>query len=188
MISLEEKQGVIQWLSQVLSHELTEKQFHQYLSGEFSPLFDGLKEAGFKDAETMLNALQSLQLEQFGHLELAADFATSFLLEGGISALPYASQYIEESEQPEHFALMDHYLEQFNLQINQETKEPSDHLCVYLELLLQVMRSEDQNAVNEFVEKALFWLPRFSEKLSHIPMKTAFYLATVRLLLAVIKA
>ncbi len=186
----EENAFLIQWLSNVLGHELNEVQFNQYQAGVFEPLFQALEEQGFaKYVLGMKEALVSLKNDKFGYLELAADFTETFLLDGESSALPYASAYLTEDATENNLKFMDSALERFQLQINKESKEPSDHVCVYLEILNQFIQHTPEAEQQSFIDNYLLsWLVPFYEKVQKIPTKTQFYQNAVGLLIAILTA
>lgn len=184
----EEQAFLIQWLANVLCHELNEDQFKQYENGTFEPLFQLLAEQGFSEQiQGIKQALESLKGEEFAYLELAADFTEAFLLDGESSALPYASVYLTEETEPAHFAFMDSTLEKFTLQLNKAVKEPSDHLGVYLEILYQFILHSDIAEQTQFVQGYMLpWLRLFYAKLQRIPTKTQFYQSVVKLLIDIL--
>lgn len=95
----------------------------------------------------------------FAHLELAADFAQLFLLHGNSSALPYASAYLDEHTMASHLVFMDNLLDEFHLQLNCQMHEPSDHLAVHLELLIQLEKMMKLTALFNFIHNyCLIWL------------------------------
>ncbi len=191
MINLEltQKSFLIQWISNVLCQELNQEQFNQYQNGLFDPLFEALEEHGFvKQIAGIKKALTSLKEDTLGYLELAADFSEAFLLDGESSALPYASVYLSEEQLALHLQFMDTALNQFQLQLNKEVKEPSDHLGVYLEILVQFIQKASEGEQQVFIEDYLLpWLEPFHEKLQKIPTNTNFYQNIVDLLLSVLK-
>ena len=143
MFQKEEYQFIYHWFSNILGRELTDAQLQSLQAGEFTPFFAFLKEAGFAAEIAQLEtALTSLQLYSHARLELAVDFAECFLLEGKISAMPYASAYLSGKELMQNLQKMDDYLTEFGLQTNRQVNEPSDHLCVYLEILLKLVEQK----------------------------------------------
>ena len=99
MFQREEHQFIYRWFSNLLGRELTDAQLQSLQAGEFTPFFAFLKETGFAaEIASIETALTSLQLYSHARLELAADFAECFLLEGAISAIPYASAYFTGEE------------------------------------------------------------------------------------------
>ena len=143
MFQREEHQFIYRWFSNILGRELTDAQLQSLQVGEFTPFFAFLKETGFAAEIVQIEtALTSLQLHPHARLEFAADFAECFLLEGKISAMPYASAYLAGEELTQNLQKMDDYLTEFGLQTNRQVNEPSDHLCVYLEILLKLIEQK----------------------------------------------
>lgn len=169
----------------MLGQELSKVQFHRLQAGEFDDFFAFLSEAGFAASVQVLQSeLQQLVLKEHGQLELAADFAQCFLLEGGISALPYASAYLSEAELAQNFAQMDRWLDRFDLQINRQVNEPSDHLCVYLEILLKLVEQESLATQQQFIaQQLLSWLPQMAQKVAQIPLASNLYPTLLQLLI-----
>ncbi|WP_315569201.1 molecular chaperone TorD [Haemophilus parahaemolyticus] len=184
MFQKEEYQFIYRWFSNILGRELTDAQLQSLQAGEFTPFFAFLKEAGFAAEIAQLEmALASLQLHPHARLELAADFAECFLLEGAISAMPYASAYLASKELTSNLQKMDDYLTEFGLQTNRQVNEPSDHLCVYLEILLKLVEQKMLAGQRQFIREQLqTWLPKMTEKLAKIPLQNQFYPALFSLL------
>ncbi len=189
-LTTEENGFIFQWFSNVLGHELSESQFKQFQDGVFSPLFDLLAEQGFQtQVEKIQQEIQSLGQDKFAYLELAADFTELFLLDGQSSALPYASVYLKEDDVLTHLHKMDALLEKFQLQVNKESKEPSDHLGVYLEIARQFALADELATQEVFIqEDFLPWLEKMHEKALKVPSKTKFYQTVITLLVDVLKA
>ena len=187
-LTKEEKSFLYQWFSNVLGHELSEEQLQQYQDGLFNPLFLLLSEEGFDDSvQKIKQDLNTLKVLPFAHLELAADFTELFLLSGEVSALPYSSVYIDEDKLFDHLGFMDTLLAKFRLQVNKENKEPSDHICVYLEILRKFVEEGTEEEQSEFIKDYLLpWLIPFNEKLQIIETKTKFYQNIMALLIAIL--
>ena len=198
-LSTPERIFIYSWFKDILSHELSEPQVQYYYTGTFEPLFDLLAELGFATATHQLqSAFRQLQQDPHGQLELAADFAQLFLLDGQSSALPYASAYLNEEQSVANLSEMDKLLRQYQLAVNRATNEPSDHLCVYLEIFLKLL--EDQSIQpqptqqqptqqqpiqqqQDFVQRQLLtWLPHFVDKSQKIALKSQIYPIIVVLL------
>lgn len=110
------------------------------------------------------------------------------MLEGRSSALPYASAYLTDPTLSENLAKMDHYLDRFKLQLNRETNEPSDHLVVYLEVLIQLIEQNKHQEASDFIKNQLLtWLPQLAEKTEKTNITTRFYPILVRFLLDVLR-
>ncbi len=190
MINLqkEEKAFLCTWFGSLLSHELTEEQLKQYQQGMFEPLFELLSELGFlSQVQQIKSDITQINEMPHGQLELAADFTQLFLRDGQSSSLPYASAYLEEEVLTSNLQYMDTLLEQFGLQFNQETKEPSDHIGVYLEVLNKLVLESDSEKQQDFVQNYLLtWVIPFNKKVQKINTKTMFYQNIVAVLVAVL--
>lgn len=184
-LAQEERLFIYSWFSNMLGQELTEQQLIAYQKGTFDSLFAFLAENGFaQNISALKKALIEINQLEFPHLELAADFTQLFLLDGNVSALPYASAYLADEQLADHLNVMDALLARFQLQVNRAKNEPSDHLCVYLEILNKLILQGDDNATRAFVNQQLFtWLATFSEKLASCQSATQFYPCLVKLLL-----
>lgn len=184
MLSAEERQFVYHWFNAMLARELSDEQLNALQEGQFDDFFAFLKELGFTEIVANIQAeLTACQQFEFPRLELAADFAQLFLLDGQQSALPYASAYLEGESLVQNLAEMDRLLTLFSLQINKETKEPSDHLCVYLSLLERLIEHSDISEQQHFLVTQLnSWLPMLIEKAQKISTKTSLYQYLLKLL------
>lgn len=119
---------------------------------------------------------------EFPHLELAADFAQLFLLEGSLSAIPYTSAYLSGEALEQNLAEMDKLLSEFGLQVNRESKEPSDHLCVYLTLFDRLLAEKTVEVQQQFLQTQLMsWLPAWFAKAKTVKTNTGVYSALLRL-------
>ncbi|MGC6342491.1 molecular chaperone TorD [Bisgaard Taxon 45] len=186
----EERQFVYTWLSNMLGHELSASQLAQYQQGLFDDFFAFLAEQGFPaQIEHIRQQLQQLNAVELAHLELAADYTQLFLLDGNSSALPYASAYLPESQLAAHFGFLEQLLARFQLQVNREKPEPSDHLCVYLELLCKLAEVEDwatyQTLIQDYV---LPWLLPFNDKVQRVKTSTTLYQQVIVLLILLLQA
>ncbi|MFA9489285.1 MULTISPECIES: molecular chaperone TorD [unclassified Mannheimia] len=188
-LAKEEKLLLLQWLRNLLARELSNEQLKTLQAVEFQQFFAFLAELGFTShSKALAEEIQKLSLFENPRLELSADFAQCFLLEGRSSALPYASAYLVDPALTDNLAKMDHYLDRFKLQLNRETNEPSDHLVVYLEVLIQLIEQNKHEEANDFIKNQLLtWLPQLAEKAEKTTITTRFYPILVRLLLAVLR-
>ncbi|MGC7590361.1 molecular chaperone TorD [Bisgaard Taxon 46] len=186
----EERQFVYAWLSNLLGQELSESQLVQYQQGAFDEFFAFLSEQGFQSQVAVIQQeLQRLKTVDFAHLELAADYTQLFLLDGTTSALPYASAYLPEVELESHFAFLEALLVRFQLQINRDKPEPSDHLCVYLELLAKLAEAEDWAMYQRFIQDHFLpWLLPFNDKLQRVKITTAIYQQVIVFLILLLQA
>ncbi|QLB19666.1 molecular chaperone TorD [Mannheimia granulomatis] len=182
-LSREERQFSYRWFNAMLARELSDEQLNALQAGQFDDFFAFLTELGLREEVARVQAeLTACGQLEFPRLELAADFAQLFLLDGTQSAIPYASAYLDESELTAHLAEMDRLLAHFSLQINRETKEPSDHLGVYLNLLDKLLEQGSGEEVQRFLQTQLPWLPRWVAKAQRVSTKTAFYQSLLQLL------
>ncbi|QLB12114.1 Tat proofreading chaperone TorD [Bisgaardia hudsonensis] len=190
MINLnkEEKVFLISWFENILSHELTEEQLQQYQQGLFDSLFDFLSEQGFTEqVKQIKNELGQLHQMPYAHLELAADFTQLFLLDGQVSALPYASAYLEDKALDDNLHFMDQLLKDFSLQVSRNNKEPSDHLAVYLEVLDKLVQESSLDEQQDFIKNYLLtWLTPFNKRVQNIRTKTMFYQHIMALFLSIL--
>lgn len=186
----EERQFMYTWLSNLLGKELSESQLVQYQQGAFDDFFTFLSEQGFQSQVAVIQQeLQRLKTLDFAHLELAADYTQLFLLDGAVSALPYASVYLPEADLESHFAFLEALLVRFQLQINRDKPEPSDHLCVYLELLAQLAEAEDWATYQHFIQDYFLpWLLMFNDKVQRVKISTALYQQVIVLLILLLQA
>ncbi|EGJ0847608.1 molecular chaperone TorD [Salmonella enterica] len=133
--------------------------------------------------------IAALSLRQDAQLELAADFCGLFLMTDKKSALPYASQYPQQEP-----GMIKHLLLEAGMEVNDDFKEPADHLAIYLELLshlhFSLGESFQQRRMNKLRQKTLSslleWLPEFTNNcLKHDPY--GFYAALSQLLLDIVR-
>ncbi|WP_150538576.1 molecular chaperone TorD [Actinobacillus vicugnae] len=185
-LSQEECLFSYRWLHSAFAKELTSPQLQALQTGQFAPFFAILTELGFQaPVADLQNEIAKLTAYDTPQLELAADFAQCFLLEGKLSALPYASAYLDERDLEQNLLKMDQWLSKFQLKINRLQKEPSDHLCVYLEVLIKLIETEQPCAIQQqFIQQQLLsWLPQWAKKLAQIKSTTTFYQVLSQLLL-----
>ncbi len=195
---------IYQWFASLFTLELTETQISAYQKEAITPLLAFLTESGF---ETQTAALQEAitHWETLGtlreiQLELAADFAALFLLDGKQAALPYASHYLEEDGNLfGHIeTAMQKLLADNQLAVDQQFNEPADHLAIILTVLAKwnsKPQSQDPAMIHtvattqiQFIDDALLsWLPQFVTKGESIHVKSRFYPIVMALLLAYVK-
>ncbi len=196
---------IYQWFASIFALELSEVQIEAYQKEAITALLNFLNESGF---ETHTHALQKAidNWKTLGsetkaiQLELAADFAALFLLDGKRAALPYASHYLEESGNLfGHIeTAMQRLLADNQLAVDKKFNEPADHLAVILTVLAKwnsKAQSQDPASIQEvattqiqFIDDALLsWLPQFVEKGEKITVKSDFYPSVMTLLLAYVE-
>lgn len=201
---------IYHWFAAIFALELTEEQISAYQEGAISPLLSFLKESGFQEERRALQyAIQ--QWERLGdtkmiQLELAADFASLFLLDGKHAALPYASFYLEESGNlfGDLEGAIGQLLADNQLIVDKDFNEPADHLAIILTVLAKwsersQAQSKEQNAIAEsiksittqmqYIDDALLsWLPAFVARGEKITVKSSFYPTVMKLLFAYLEA
>lgn len=182
----EERLFMYKWLSNMLGHELSASQLNQYQQGLFNQFFDYLNQHNWQQwVDDIKQTFKFLAQDKMAHLELAADYAQLFLLDGKHSALPYASVYLPLNQQEQHFAFLEQLLNRYQLQLNQDKHEASDHLCVYLALLHKLVEQDDLTTYRILIKDYLLtWLPEFWQKVQKIKVTTPFYTAIVGLLVS----
>lgn len=182
-ISIQERQFIYSWICSLLSKELTQEQLAHYQRGDFDSLFAFLNELGF--AEQTEQLIATLRPVEFQQLELAADFAHTFLLEGNISAIPYMSAYLQGEELGMALNLVDLWMTHYQLGVNRDQNEPSDHVSVLLAILIRLIGEQPFHVQQDFAQKVLLnWLPEFVRKANNTSSKTRFYAMLCNLFLA----
>ncbi|OBW93359.1 molecular chaperone TorD [Gallibacterium salpingitidis] len=183
-LSTQERLFLYTWLNSLLSQELSQQQLLAYQTGTFDDLFCFLTNQGFAEEIIELKqVLRDLSNDKFAYLELAADFAQLFLLDSTISAVPYASVYLDKEVLEQHLQYLDHLLASFHLQLNQDLKEPADHLCVHLELLIKLIEQRSIDEQELFIRQhILVWFELLLEKIGQIQTKFHFYQPLLKIL------
>lgn len=184
----EERIFIYDWFRNLLGQELSDKQLQDLQAGKFEPFLSFMTELGFANYTAKFRQeLTACMLYQHPRLELAADYAQLFLLDGQNSALPYASAYLEGDFLDQHLAEMDGYLQQFKLGINKVKNEPSDHLCVYLEVLIKLIETNSLSQSIFIKENLLSWLPSLHEKTNKVKTQRQLYQTLLEWLVAFLK-
>ncbi|WP_077462445.1 molecular chaperone TorD [Rodentibacter caecimuris] len=182
----EERQFIYQWLGSLLSSELTDEQITCYQVGDFDSLFQFLDELGFHQQIAQIKT--ALQPQSDLRLELAADFAHCFLLEGSLSAVPYLSAYLEDEALNNALKEIDSWLAHYRLGINRLYNEPCDHISIIISILMKLIDTRSYEEQRRFVKIVLLnWLPQFAKKAAKIRLKTEFYPALISLLVEFIR-
>lgn len=186
------------WFSTLYAGEIPKQVLASYLAGEDAP-FKAFTALGLgAEVQRLQAGIEALRAEKDPHLELAADFAQMFLLDAKAGALPYASLYAADEKRlygpPE--ARMKSFLAGASLAVQDEFKEPADHLAVYLAVMARLTQEQahaadigaaarDQLA---FLQDALLtWLPGFHAANQQASPRFDFYPALAALLIAVVK-
>ncbi|EKB1181771.1 molecular chaperone TorD [Salmonella enterica] len=182
---------VYAWLALLFFREVDDEGLIQLQSAEIADWLALLKRQAALAASVALleQKIAALSLRQDAQLELAADFCGLFLMTDKKSALPYASQYPQQEP-----GMIKHLLLEAGMEANDDFKEPTDHLAIYLELLshlhFSLGESFQQRRMNKLRQKTLSslleWLPEFTNNcLKHDPY--GFYAALSQLLLAIVR-
>lgn len=195
----EQRALVYGWLSTLYAAEIPRARLAAYLAGEAAPLLEGFSIMGFgAEARRLQAAIDALREVQDAHLELAADFAQLFLLDAHAGALPYASAHDtgEARLYGPAEARMRAFLARASLAIQDDFKEPADHLAVHLALMARIALEQagaadvadaarDQAA---FLRDALLpWLPSFAARSQRASPRFDLYPALAALLLALVE-
>ena len=197
-----QRAGLYGWFARLYAQEVSEEMFRSHFTdGGFAP-FAGLAELGLgAEVQRLDAAIAALRAEALPRLELAADFAQLFLLDGKTSALPYASAYAGKDATSPLFgaaeARMRDFLTASGLSIQADFREPADHLAVPLALMAELAgkdaAAEDIPAAAAaqagFIHAGLVdWLPRFVERCQQARPRFDVYPALAALLLGFVRA
>ncbi|GAA5104244.1 molecular chaperone TorD [Wohlfahrtiimonas larvae] len=194
----EQRAAIYQWFSAWFALEQTQAQLDCYHSEELNGLYELFDQIGLTSECTRFKkAIAALLKDQDARLELSADFAQHFLLDDKVSALPYASFYLEDGKlYGDVETKMRAFLSENKLEVSAEFKEPADHLAVYLELMVHWIQ-KDKNFAEYLrinTEQVLFltngllsWLPEFVAASQKQKLRYDVYSALSALLLAFIR-
>lgn len=172
----DERAFIYTWFANLLGCELSEAQWQALQNGSFAPFFELAAELGFgTQVAQFQQAVTSTTQLSHSRLELAADYAQLFLLDGQNSALPYASAYLSGEPLAALLNTTESHLAQLGLALNRTQNEPSDHLCIFLEILPRLFIKDPPEARRFIAHQLLSWLPQLIEKSYQIPLKSAFY-------------
>ena len=194
----QQRAGVYAWFSTLYAAELSEATLNRYLAGEAATLLASLSAIGLdSEGQRLQAAVESLRGIAFGHLDLAADFAQAFLLDAKTGALPYASSY--DAGESSFFGPSEQRMREFltnsSLTLQEDFKEPADHLAIYLAAMAKFLEQAGGNSpATQAVDQAAFlqdalmgWLPAFVEKCQTLSTRFDFYPALAALLLAFVR-
>jgi len=197
----EKRASIYWWFSTLLIGELNEEQTAM-LTGESGMQFlDALSMEGMAaEVDAVKSTLKQLDSNGEMRLELAADFAQTFLRDNKHSALPYASVYLShdgllyQTAQKEMVGM----LQKEGLAVDKDMGEPADHIAVQLDYLgnlaLRGIKASDETDYREGLRKQLAfinsqvmnWLPRFVKKSLSVG-DAYFYPAICSLLLSYVQ-
>lgn len=159
-----QRAAVYQWFSQLLFRELDEEQLIRLESGESRKWLASLTAIpGLSvDVKNLERSLVRALRRESRQLELAADYASLFLLEppGGVS--PYAGHY-PHTTTPEERKEMNVLLVEYGL--TPQDNEPADHIAVQLALMARmVTKKETLSAQYYFLHHHIMcWAPLLRE-------------------------
>ncbi|WP_100638579.1 molecular chaperone TorD [Marinobacter salexigens] len=187
------------WFAGLFAAELTQEQLQAYQRGEGDAVLSSLAELpGLADSvQRLRNAFSGLTLLSHPRLELAADFAAMFLMDGQNSAPPYASFYSSEGNRffAEPQERMQERLAASQQEVSADFREPSDHLSVMLEYLGDgfdaFLNTDNKSAsgptldqIKTFIDEELLnWLPAFAARSEKVKTVSDLYPALAALLL-----
>ena len=195
----EQRAEIYWWLSSLFAKELTQEELDHYHSVEIRSFLNGLGEnETLKPAiDTLVDALNRLQTREDAQLELSADFCDLFLKTDKHGALPYASMYIGKTgllnDKPAKD--MEDIMAKHNLVVNQDLKEPADHIAIELDFLGNLIIRSNETELEEELEKSfavqqqfieqqlLTWVPKFNARCREID-SFGFYASIASLLVA----
>ena len=163
-----QRAAVYQWFSQLLFRELDEEQLIRLESGESRKWLASLTAIpGLSvDVKNLERSLVRALHRESRQLELAADYASLFLLAppGGVS--PYAGHY-PHTTAPEERKEMNVLLVEYGL--TPQDNEPADHIAVQLALMARmVTKKETLSAQYYFLHHHIMcWAPLLRESCLH---------------------
>ncbi|MBV7434867.1 molecular chaperone TorD [Cardiobacteriaceae bacterium TAE3-ERU3] len=186
--------ALYRWFAELFAHELTPATLDQWQHGNaYTSIHEAFSSLGLEEeSQRVQNAINDLEQlpESERALELAADFAQLFLLSGRDSAPPYASYYLEDDQRlyGKPADDMRRFLDQHQLTLHPNFREPDDHISVYLIVMSLWIGNKEQDAATnvheqaEFLDNALLpWLADFSDRCQTIRSQNDFYPAITSL-------
>ena len=198
----EQRAEIYWWLSSLFAKELTLEELENYHSVEIRSFLTGLgdNETLKPSINNLVDALNRLQNREDAQLELSSDFCELFLKSDKYGALPYASIYLDKSGllNAKPAQDMEAIMASYGIAVNQDLKEPADHLAIELDFLGNIIiRSNDLESEqdletafatqHEFVEQQLLsWVPQFAVKCREFD-EFGFYACVAELLVAFCK-
>ncbi len=197
----EKRASIYWWFSTMLIRELNDEQTATLTSESGMQFLDALSMEGMAaEVDAVNSGLRQLNLNGDIRLELAADFAQTFLRDNKHSALPYASIYLSQDGLLYQTAQkrMADILQKEGLAVDKGMGEPADHIAVQLDylgnLVLRGIKASDETDYREGLEKQLAfinsqvmnWLPGFVKKSLSVG-DAYFYPAICSLLLSYVQ-
>jgi len=197
----EKRASIYWWFATLLVHELNDGQIATLNSETGQEFLEAFSTEGMKtEVEAVKSALNRLTLNGKLQLELAADYAQTFLRDHKHSALPYASAFLSQDGllyQAAHKEMTD-LLQQEGLDVDKNLGEPADHIAVQLDylgnLILRGVETSDDNEYRKALKKQLGfidtqlmnWVPLFVKKSATIE-NAHFYPSLCTLLLSFLR-
>ncbi|TKV21581.1 molecular chaperone TorD [Citrobacter sp. TBCS-14] len=164
----QQRAAVYQWFSQLLFRELDEKQLARLESEESREWMTSL--TGIPglaaDVKKLARSLAQVLRRECRQLELAADFASLFLLSPPQSVSPYAGHY-PHTTAPEERRQMNVLLVEQGLAAREN--EPADHIAVQLALMAKMVDKEQSVAEQYYFlhHHIMCWASLFRDSCLH---------------------
>ena len=183
----QQRAAVYQWFSQLLFRELDQKQLARLESEDTRQWLASL--AGIPglslDVKKLERSLMQVLRRESRQLELAADFATLFLLPppGGVS--PYAGHYphttAAEERRQMNVPLVEHGLPA-------QENEPSDHIAIQLALMARMVAKEETLSAQYYFlhHHIMCWAPLFRDSCQQRDEK-GFYARAISVIVGFIR-
>lgn len=164
----QQRAAVYQWFSQLLFRELNEEQLTSLESGENRKWLASLTAIpGLSfDIKNLERRLARVLRREDRQLELAADFASLFLLAppGGVS--PYAGHYPHTTAAEERRE-MNVLLVEYGLTPHEN--EPADHIAIQLSLMARMVANKEKLSAQYYFlhHHIMCWAPLLRESCLH---------------------
>lgn len=160
----QQRAAVYQWFSQLLFRELDEKQLASLENGDSQAWIASLAAVPGVSAEVKRfeRSLGRVLRRDSRQLELAADFASLFLLAPPASVSPYAGHYPHTTVAEERRQMNVLLIEQG---LAARENEPSDHIAVQLALMARMVAKEERLSAQYYFlhHHILCWAPLFRD-------------------------
>lgn len=183
---------ICQWFSTLLATELDTPTLQAYMVGDAAPLLEDLAllDELTQPVQALQQAISTLGLLEQPQLELAADFASLFLSDARHSPAPYASLYLDDGRfNGPSSQRMQARLAAAGYGVDEQFKEPADHVAIMLDYLAESYRRlaqaptpEAETNVALFVKDDLnSWLPELAQRAEKVDTASPFYPALLAL-------
>ena len=98
------------------------------------------------------------------------------------------SAYLEGQALDQALALVDNWMAHYQVSINRDHNEPSDHISILISILIKLIETGSHAEQQQFINVVLLsWIPQFAEKAQKVRLKTQIYPAVIDLLVAFLK-